>query len=176
MEIDTFRRTHNLGYGFRCLLGADSCLKVGWSRSATIRQPRTMGNRFSNSSKAESYNDCDLTGFEVDDEEQLSDSRRTRKSDVDWNDENSVHHRSAMNCLHNYALGKMTINKTSDADDSLSAEPCTRTIRRTDSGKSITFADNLEQTFVFMNTESSPAPVECPFEDHSSSDSSNDDF
>jgi hypothetical protein len=26
---------------------------------------------------------------------------------IDWASESSVHHRSAINCLHNYALGKM---------------------------------------------------------------------
>lgn len=134
-----------------------------------------MGNRFSNNVKAEVDN-CDLTGFEVDDEERLSDNKRQRKTEVDWEDESSVHHRSAMNCLHNYALGKMSEIKLIDPNDSLPTDHDRRMVRRTDSGKSITFADDLEQTFVFINTDASPQFLESQCEDHSSSDSSSDDL
>jgi hypothetical protein len=32
-----------------------------------------------------------------------------KRHSVDWNNEDSMHHKSAINCLHNYALGKMHI-------------------------------------------------------------------
>jgi hypothetical protein len=131
-----------------------------------------MGNRASNNSVSLDAQACDLdlTGLEVDDNVRPFDSCTHRKAEVNWEDENSVHHRSAMNCLHNYALGKMCENRLvgPETEDR-------RIIRRSDSGKSLTFADALEETFVFVNSDTSPqARLGC-VDDHSSSESSSDD-
>jgi hypothetical protein len=80
---------------------------------------------------------------------------------VDWSDENSVHHRSAMNSLHNYALGKMANLETSESSgpvspqknsfrkvSSTSSTSSTSTVRRCFS-QNIKFATELHQTFHF---------------------------
>jgi hypothetical protein len=133
-----------------------------------------MGNRSSNRASSIDAQACDLdlTGFEVDDDVRPSDSSSSRKAEVDWEDERSVHHRSAMNCLHNYALGKMCENRLVESK-SEPGEP--QIIRRSDSGKSLTFADALEETFIFVNSDSSPQSRLGVVDDHSCSDSSCDD-
>ncbi len=115
-----------------------------------------MGNRFSHRASSLDPQACDLdfTGLIDDDAVRPSDSSRHRKTDVDWEDEKSVHHRSAMNCLHNYALGKMCEHRLVDSKPEHEDER--RIFRRTDSGKSLTFADALEETFVFACNDTSP--------------------
>jgi hypothetical protein len=135
-----------------------------------------MGNRFSNSATSVDAQACDLdlTGLEVDDDVRPSDSSRHRKAEVNWDDENSVHHRSAMNCLHNYALGKMCENRLEDTKVGFGEG---RMIKRSDSGKSLTFADALEETFVFGSNDTSPqvSRLGCVDDPSCSSDSSVDD-
>ena len=162
---------------FRCDIGAE-CFKktTDWAQGLDkVQIERKMGNKLGRfgSSKEDTQNCIDVTGFEVDDEELLSDRRRHRKTEVDWEDEKSVCHRSAMNCLHNYALGKMCEDRLMESKDAVYCDR--RMFRRTDSGKSLTFADNLEETFVFINSETcSHARVDAHSEDATSSDSSND--
>ena len=127
-----------------------------------------MGNRFSNPTSSIDAQACDLdlTEFEVDENLTPCDGSRHRKTEVDWEDESSVHHRSAINCLHNYALGKMCENRLvvskAEVDDR-------RMIRRSDSGKSLTFADALEETFVFVNSDTSQHSQSGCVGDHSCS-------
>ena len=59
---------------------------------------------------------------------------------VDWNDDESVKHRSAMNCLHNWAIGKMSQNDRLARSKSSS--------KRSMSNASIKFADILENTLI----------------------------
>jgi hypothetical protein len=58
---------------------------------------------------------------------------------VDWSNDESVKHRSAMNTLHNYALGKMSAEESHEYHKPQSPKKA-----------SIRFADVLEQT-VFIN-------------------------
>ena len=79
---------------------------------------------------------------------------------VDWDDEKSVSHRSAMNSLHNYALGKMghleteksVMVPTSPQKNGLrkpwSISGLSKTLRKSGS-QSISFANELHQTFLF---------------------------
>ena len=41
---------------------------------------------------------------------------RKKSSIIDWNSESSVAHRSAINCLHNYAIGKIFAEISDDGD------------------------------------------------------------
>jgi hypothetical protein len=77
---------------------------------------------------------------------------------VDWDDEKSVHHRSAMNSLHNYALGKMA--NLDPSETPAPASPCNCGIRKVSStsnistirrcsSQNIKFANELHQTFHF---------------------------
>jgi hypothetical protein len=65
--------------------------------------------------------------------------------DLDWNDEGSIHRRTALNCLHNYALGKIE-------EQSLPA-PGKDDRKRPPQKPSLTFADQIEQTNVYENVE-----------------------
>mmetsp|Transcript_47068 Transcript_47068/g.125161 ORF Transcript_47068/g.125161 Transcript_47068/m.125161 type:complete len:178 (-) Transcript_47068:470-1003(-) len=65
----------------------------------------------------------------------------------DWDDENSVHHRSAMNSLHNYALGKMTHLANDEPQKSPKFNRTTSS--RSSRSLSIKFADELHQSILF---------------------------
>jgi hypothetical protein len=71
---------------------------------------------------------------------------------VDWDDEKSVHHRSAMNSLHNYAIGKMGhLEPSEDPEPASPTTPQRASLKRPASGggSCITFAVELHQTFHF---------------------------
>ena len=76
---------------------------------------------------------------------------------VDWNDERSVLHRSAMNSLHNYALGKMNCPETealltktiSKLKFGMTNQQGTTLTENKSSSQSISFAIELHQTFHF---------------------------
>ncbi len=151
------------------------CLYHTWKSVDCLRgciidfhQATPMGNRFSNRASSIDAQACDLdlSEFQVDNNLTPSDSSRHRKAEVDWEDETSVHHRSAMNCLHNYAIGKMCEKRLVDskADDEDQ-----RVIRRSDSRKSLTFADALEETFVFVKSDASLQSRSGCADDHSCS-------
>ena len=59
--------------------------------------------------------------------------------DLDWNDEASIHHRTAMNCLDNYALGKIVEESLIDIERGSS-----RKTRTTDI--CLKFADEIEES------------------------------
>ena len=75
---------------------------------------------------------------------------------VDWDNEKSVHHRSAINSLHNYALGKMghleadksKLQSSPQKNGSRRLWTGTTTVQRSGS-QSISFADELHQTIHF---------------------------
>jgi hypothetical protein len=80
---------------------------------------------------------------------------------LDWGNEESVDHRSAMNCLHNYALGKMECESRKRKPSS-KIHHC---VAKADaeSRKSLRFSENLEQTIGFDSALSwtstcSPSP------------------
>ena len=88
---------------------------------------------------------------------------------VDWSDENSVHHRSAINSLHNYALGKMHLKEDSGSIGSTSSPHKngllgSYSLSRTSPSesqsrsRSISFAAELHQTF---NFERQSISIEC---------------
>jgi hypothetical protein len=60
--------------------------------------------------------------------------------DLDWNDEESIHHRTAMNCLDNYALGKI---------DEGSLESNASTKKRRLHNCALKFAEQLEHAIVY---------------------------
>jgi hypothetical protein len=66
--------------------------------------------------------------------------------DLDWNDEGSIHRRTALNCLHNYALGKIE-------EQSLPAREKQVDRKRLPQKQSIKFADQIEQTKVYEKVE-----------------------
>ncbi len=61
--------------------------------------------------------------------------------DLDWNDEGCIHRRTALNCLHNYALGKIV-------EQSLLA-PGKSDRKRQPRKLSLKFADQIEQTTAY---------------------------
>lgn len=102
-----------------------------------------MGNRFSNS-EAEQFCVYDIHANRSYNKHLVSRNRRysdeetfqSEKIKVDWNNDEAVNHRSALNSLHNYAIGKMS------AEDHLH-------IKKPHAKKnSIRFADVLEQTVI----------------------------
>ena len=123
-------------------------------------------------------NRCMRLAYDVDD---LQPDHVARSVDfeevaVDWSDENSVHHRSAINSLHNYALGKMGHLKEEDSGSIRTTSSLQRnglilwqSISRTSTAGSrprslsISFASDLHQTFHFeayptsMESESTSA-------------------
>jgi hypothetical protein len=66
--------------------------------------------------------------------------------DLDWNDEGSIHRRTALNCLHNYALGKIE-------EQSLPAREKQVDRKRLPQKQSLQFADQIEQTNVYEKVE-----------------------
>lgn len=68
--------------------------------------------------------------------------------DLDWNDEASVHRRTAMNCLDNYALGKIVEESLVDPKGSNLRKPKKNVA-------SLKFADQLEQAPIFEYSEKS---------------------
>ncbi len=69
--------------------------------------------------------------------------------DVDWNDEGSIHRRTALNCLHNYALGKIE-------EQSLPSPQAEKDDRKRLPRKpSLKFADQIEQTNFYEIPETS---------------------
>ncbi len=61
--------------------------------------------------------------------------------ELDWNDVESIHHRTAMNCLDNYALGKI------DQESLENSSVVTRKRRLHQSA--LKFAEQLEQAIVY---------------------------
>ena len=96
---------------------------------------------------------------------------KNKSSVVNWEDESSVVHQSAINCLHNYALGKMGQAQQEDASKCVDQMKAIDISRR--SFKALTFSDNLEETFSFVEfatfdedtssktASSRQAPVDC---------------
>ena len=96
---------------------------------------------------------------------------------MDWDDERLMSHKCAMNCLHNYAIGKMRIEE--ESSDKLTHSPCTQctspspksssrggsklltvnSCERKKSGQfqNISFAKDLEQIRVFESEQ-----LSCP--------------
>ena len=74
--------------------------------------------------------------------------------DVDWNDEGSIHRRTALNCLHNYALGKIEEKHlpAPEKDDRKRITP----------KPSLKFADQIEQTNFYEILETR---TDIPFEE-----------
>jgi hypothetical protein len=74
---------------------------------------------------------------------EVTDSAFPAQSDVnvDWNDEGSIHRRTALNCLHNYALGKIVEQNLpiTEKDDR----------KRQPRKPSLKFADQIEQTNIY---------------------------
>jgi hypothetical protein len=60
--------------------------------------------------------------------------------ELDWNDEKTIYHRTAMNCLDNYALGKID-------EESLENDTGKRKTRQEKCA--LQFAEQLEQTIIF---------------------------
>ena len=74
---------------------------------------------------------------------------------VDWDDEKSVHHRSAMNSLHNYAIGKMGHLESPGSSAPVSPQksglrkPSNNSALRRSGSVNISFANELHQTIHF---------------------------
>mmetsp|Transcript_20275 Transcript_20275/g.56160 ORF Transcript_20275/g.56160 Transcript_20275/m.56160 type:complete len:122 (-) Transcript_20275:205-570(-) len=118
-----------------------------------------MGNRASAVSSSTEQFEESYESYGSDEAEKME-----RKKDVDWSDESSVHHYSAINCLHNYALGKMAEEglKKITSDDGEK-----RSYRKSDLSKSLTFAESLEETIIISSRDGH-------IDEHASSDSSDD--
>jgi hypothetical protein len=105
----------------------------------------TMGNRFSNEDD-EPFTMLDRALTRANRKKSSewrsnpeSDECSEEKYSVDWNNDESVRHRSAMNSLHNYAIGKMSADERRKSNKPQSPKKA-----------SIRFADVLEQT-VYIN-------------------------
>jgi hypothetical protein len=61
---------------------------------------------------------------------------------LDWSDEASIHHRTQMNCLDNYALGK-------NVDLSMNVDERGNLRKSKKTGISLKFADQIEQTLSY---------------------------
>jgi hypothetical protein len=66
--------------------------------------------------------------------------------ELDWNDEASVHRRTVMNCLDNYALGKIVEESLVDSRGGNARKPKKNI-------PNLKFADQLEQTSVHDYSE-----------------------
>ena len=81
--------------------------------------------------------------------------KKTEEAVVDWSNEGLVHHRSAINSLHNFALGKMKNLGTCETSRAkrVTSSPQkglrTSTLERLQRSQSISFATELHQTFFF---------------------------
>jgi hypothetical protein len=108
--------------------------------------------------------------------------KKSSVGQIDWSSESSVRHRSAINCLHNYAIGKISeANQKVDNKELLDADdPKSHPNKHKLQTCQLRFSQHLEQEYVIdreylsldagRNSDDPQIPLEAFFEQSSPSD------